>query len=80
MPIYWSATVLLSTSPVVTVEATVDVRPRAKLAKSLVMPAVMPPAVIVAPKHMAHNMSQTVGNIPSIPLVATSWLSMGFEV
>ena len=72
MPIYWSATVVFSTSPVATVEVTVEVRLRAKRVNKRVMPAVMPPAVIVAPKHMAHRMSHTVESIPSIPLVATS--------
>ena len=80
MPIYWSATVVLSISPVATVDDTVEMRPRAKRVNSLVMPAVMPPAVIVAPKHMAQRMSHTVESIPSIPLVATSSSSIASEV
>src|SRR5574344_468905 len=80
MPIYWSATVVLSISPVATVDDTVEMRPRAKRVNSLVMPAVMPPAVIVAPKHMAQSISHTVESIPSIPLVATSSSSIASEV
>ena len=80
MPIYWSATVVFNTNPDATVDDTVDMRLWAKRVNSLVMPAVMPPAVIVAPKHMAQSMSHTVESIPSIPLVATSSSSIVLDV
>ena len=77
---YWSEVAVLSVTPVNAVEATAETLPRATLVNRRVMPSVMPPAVSVAPKHIAHKISHTVLIMPPMPRVATSSVSISFDV
>ena len=70
----------LNINPEHTVAATNEVRPRTMRTKRRVMPPTIPPADIVAPKHIAQTISQMVSIMPAMPRVAIRPDSMALDV